>query len=414
VDIDRFGAINASLGRDVGDRLLQRIADRLVGRLRGGDTIARGQAVEDQVLSRLGGDEFMLVLAGFGGEFEPGTVATRIIEAVARPFHLDDTEIFVSASVGIAVAPDDSAGPSDLIRCAQTALSHAKSLGGNTYIFYSARMNSDTAARLDLVGRLHHALVADEFELVYQPIFDADSRRIPSVEALLRWQHPEKGLMLPGEFIPVAEETGLMLPLGAWVLEQACRQWRSWLDAGIGPVKISVNVSARRFLDRSFIAHVDDTFACYGVDPAFFEFELREGILMARGEATRATAAALKSRGIGLSLDDFGTGCSSLSHLRDFPADVLKIDRSFVRGVPESQENCSLVAAIVAMAHKLRLSVVAEGVETEGQLRVLRDQVQGFLLGRPVAPEELEGQLRDVLGGPAGRNVVAFRQRAVS
>ena len=418
VDIDRFGAINESLGRDVGDRLLQRIADRLVGRLRGGDTIARGQAVEDQVLSRLGGDEFMLVLAGFGGEFEPGTVAERIMEAVARPFHLDDTEIFVSASVGIAVAPDDSAAPSDLIRCAQTALSHAKSLGGNAYIFYSARMNSDAAARLDLVGRLHHALAADEFDLVYQPIFDTDSRRIRSVEALLRWQHPEDGLVLPGKFIPVAEETGLILPLGAWVLEQACRQWRSWLDAGIGPVKISVNVSARRFLNPSFIAHVDDTLACYGVDPAFFKFELREGILMARGEATRATAAALKSRGIGLSLDDFGTGFSSLNHLRDFPADVLKIDRSFVRGVPENQENCSLVAAIVAMAHKLRLAVVAEGVETEGQLRFLRaldcEQVQGFLLGRPVAPEELEGQLRDALGGSAGRNVVAFRQRAVS
>ena len=285
-------------------------------------------------------------------------------------------------------------------------------------MFYSAQMNSDAAERLDLVGRLHQALAADEFDLAYQPIFDTDAKRIRSVEALLRWQHPEDGLVLPGEFIPVAEETGLILPLGAWVLERACRQWRSWLDAGIGPVKISINVSARRFLDPGFIAHVDDTFARYGVDPAFFQFELTEGIVMARGEATRATTKALKSRGIGLSVDDFGTGYSSLNYLRDFPADVLKIDRSFVRGVPEDQENCSLVAAIVAMAHKLRLAVVAEGVETEEQLRFLRaldcEQVQGYLLGRPSAPEALEAQLRDALGGPTGRNVVAFRQRAAS
>jgi len=417
VDIDRFGAINESLGRDVGDRLLQRIADRLEGRLRGGDTITRGPAVEGQALSRLGGDEFMLVLAGLGGEFEPGTVAARIMEAIARPFHLDDTEIFVSASVGIAVGPDDAAAPSDLIGCAQTALAHAKSQGGNTYMFYSAQMNSDAAERLDLVGRLHQALAANQFDLAYQPIFDADGNTIRSVEALLRWQHPEDGLILPGKFIPVAEETGLILPLGAWVLERACRQWRTWLDAGIGPVRISINVSARRFLDPGFIAHVDDTLARYGVDPAFFQFELTEGIVMARGEATRATTKALKSRGIGLSVDDFGTGYSSLNYLRDFPADVLKIDRSFVRGVPENQEDCSLVAAIVAMAHKLRLAVVAEGVETEEQLHFLRaldcEQVQGFLLGRPSTPEALEPQLRDALGGPRGRNVLAFRQRAV-
>jgi len=418
VDIDRFGAINESLGRDVGDRLLQRIADRLEGCLRGGDTITRGRAMQDKSLSRLGGDEFMLVLTGFASEFEPGAVAARIMESVARPFHLDDTEIFVSASVGIAVAPDDATAPSDLIRCAQTAMVHAKRQGGNAYTFYSARMNSDAAARLDLVGRLHHGLAADQFDLAYQPIFDTDGKRIRSVEALLRWQHPEEGIVLPGKFIPVAEETGLILPLGAWVLDRACRQWRSWLDAGIGPVKISINVSARRFLDPGFIAHVDDTIAHHGVDPAFIQFELTEGILMSRGEATRATTKALKGRGIGLAVDDFGTGYSSLNYLRDFSADVLKIDQSFVQGLPENQENCSLVAAIVAMAHKLRLSVVAEGVETEEQLRFLRDldceQVQGFLLGRPVAPEKLEPQLRDALAGPAGRSVVAFRRRAAS
>lgn len=418
VDVDRFGAINESLGRDVGDRLLQQIAGRLEGCLRGSDTIARGRPVADETLSRLGGDAFILVLAGLGNKFEPGTVATRIIEALSLPFELDDTEVFVSASVGIAVSPDDAAASSDLVRCAQTALAHAKSQGGNAYMFYSARMNSDAAARLDLVGRLHRALAEDEFELLYQPIFEADSDAIRSVEALLRWQDSEEGLVLPANFIPVAEETGLILPLGAWVLERVCRQWRNWLDAGIGPVRISVNVSARRFLDPGFIAHVDDTMARYGVDPAFLQFELTEGIVMARGDATRATTRALKSRGIGLSVDDFGTGYSSLNYLQDFPADVLKIDRSFVRGVPENQDNCSLVAAIVAMAHKLRLSVVAEGVETEEQLRFLRaldcEQVQGFLLGRPSTPEALEPQLREALGGPAARNVVAFRQRAIS
>jgi len=418
VDIDRFGTINESLGRELGDRLLQQIAGRLEGRLRGGDTITRGRVAEDQSLSCLGGDEFMLVLADLRDESEPGMVAARIMQAVARPFRLDDTEIFVSASVGIAVSPDDALAPADLIRCAQTALAHAKSQGGNTHMFYSARMNSDAAARLKLVGRLHAALAEDQFSLAYQPIFDIDGKRIRSVEALLRWQHPEDGLILPGNFIPVAEETGLILPLGAWVLERACRQWRNWLDAGIGPVQISVNVSARRFLDPGFIAHVDETIDRYGVDPMFIQFELTEGIVMTRGEATRATTTALKSRGIGLSVDDFGTGYSSLNYLRDFPADVLKIDRSFVQGVPENQENCSLVAAIVAMAHKLRLSVVAEGVETEGQLNFLRaldcEQVQGYLLARPAMPEALEATLREGLVGPSGRNVVAFRQRAAS
>jgi diguanylate cyclase (GGDEF)-like protein len=418
VDIDRFGAINESLGRDVGDRLLRQISDRIEGCLRAGDTLARGVDPADRALSRLGGDQFILVLAGLGSEFEPGTVAARIIEGVAQPFHVDDTEVFVSASVGIAVWPDDHAAPDDLIRCAQTALGHAKSRGGGTYMFYSARMNSDAAARLDLASRLHRGLALDQFELVYQPIFDHAGERIRSVEALLRWRHPENGLVLPGEFVPIAEETGLILPLGAWVLERACRQWRSWLDAGIGPVTISINIAARQFLDAGFIAHVDNTLAQYGVDPAFFQFELSEGVLMGRGESTQATSRALRNRGIRLSVDDFGTGFSSLNFLRGCPADVLKIDRSFVRGVPEDQENCSLVAAIVAMAHKLRLSVVAEGIETEGQLRFLRaldcEQLQGFLLGRPATPSDLETRLRRTLDGGGGPNVVAFPRRAVS
>jgi diguanylate cyclase (GGDEF)-like protein len=418
VNIDRFGAINESLGRESGDVLLQRIADRLQTCLRAGDAVTRPGGSEGQSLSRLTGDEFMLVLPGLTSEFEPAVVAARIMDAITKPFEVNATEVFVTASVGIAICPDDARAPADLIRCAQTAVAHAKGQGGNAYMFYSARMNSDAADRLDLAAQLHRGLAASQFELAYQPIFDIDGKRIRSVEALLRWQHPERGLVLPDTFIPIAEETGLILPLGAWVIEQASQQWRAWLDAGIGPVRIALNISPRQFHDTGFIRQVDDVFEGVGVDPAFFQFEFTEGVLMNGGEAALATTTALKERGIGLSVDDFGTGYSSLNYLREFPADVLKIDASFVAGLPENQENASLVAAIVAMAHKLRLAVVAEGVETEAQLRFLRaldcEQVQGFLLGRPVPAADLAERLRGSRDTSSGRNILAFPRRAIS
>lgn len=418
VDVDRFSAINETLGRELGDRLLQDVARRLGACLRDSDTLARAEEPDDPALARLDGDRFMVVLQGLGSEFEPGAVAARLLQAVARPFEIEDTEVFLSASAGIAVCPDDGTEPRHLRRCAETAVAHAKNQGGNSYMFYSARMNRDAEARLQLATHLHHGLAEDQFELVYQPIFDTQDMRIRSVEALLRWNHPERGLVLPSTFIPLAEETGLILPLGTWVLDRACRQWRSWLDAGIGPIKVAINISARQFLDPEFVATVDAAFERHGVDPVFFQFELTEGVLMSSSSTTRTTTEALHDRGIGLSVDDFGTGYSSLNYLRDFPADALKIDHSFVRGVPEDQESCSLVAAIVALAHKMRLSVVAEGVETEGQLRFLRaldcEQVQGFLLGRPQQPVDIEALLLADASGAGGRNVVAFRRRAAS
>ncbi|NKB88291.1 MAG: EAL domain-containing protein [Acidobacteria bacterium] len=413
VDIDRFGAINESLGRSVGDNLLRSVGERLAACLREGDTLARGEAADD--VSRFGGDEFMLALPYIDSSLDPSVVASRVTAALREPFDIDDTEIFVTASVGIAVSPDDARTVADLIECGQTAAHHAKNEGGNAYMFYSARMNADAAARLDLATQIHRGLAEDEFELVYQPIYDSEGREIRSVEALLRWQHPQEGLVLPGTFVPVAEETGLILPLGHWVIDKACAQWRDWLDSGVGPVRISVNVSPRQFHDPGFLGKIDDAVELHGVDPGFIQFELTERVFMDGGEAAKATTAALKERGFGLAVDDFGTGYSSLNYLRDFPADVLKIDRSFVAGIPEDQENCSLVAAIVAMAHKLRLSVVAEGVETEAQLRFLRaldcEQIQGFLLGRPVPVPEIEAQLRGSLDG-SGRKVIAFRRHA--
>jgi diguanylate cyclase (GGDEF)-like protein len=418
LDLDRFATINETLGRDLGDRLLLSLADRLRTSLRGTDTMSRAAGGGDIELSRESGDEFRLMLAGLDSEFQPGAIATRLLAAIARPVELDGTEIFVTASGGLAVFPEDADSAAELMRCAETAVAHAKHAGGNSHLFYSSRMNREAAARLDLASRLHRGIAQDQFDLVYQPIFDIDGVSIRSVEALLRWNSPDKGWTLPGTFISVAEETGLILPLGYWVLEQACAQWREWLDAGVGPVRVSVNLSSRQLVDPEFVDLVEDTLQRHGVDPTFLQFELTEGVLMTRGTAATEATTALRELGITLSVDDFGTGSSSLNYLQDFPAEVLKIDSSFIAGVPGDPDSCSIVAAIVAMAHKLRMAVVAEGVETDAQLRFLQaldcEQVQGFLLGRPQSALEIEELLRGSVRRQGGPKVVAFRRRAVS
>ncbi len=418
LDIDRFKTINEGFGHDFGDQLLRRAAERLAGCLRVDDTLARGANETDPTLSRLAGDEFMVVLSALGDATEPRDIAGRLLETLAKPFQIDYAELLATGSIGVAVFPDDGEQPEVLIQRAGTALAHAKEQGGNCHLFYSDRMNTDAASRLELASRLHRALAAKQFELNYQPIFETASRQVDSVEALLRWQDPEHGAISPSRFIPVAEETGLILPLGEWVIEQACKQWRAWLDTGVGRVAVAINVSARQFRHASFVDRVQSIIDTHGVDPSNLRFEITEGVLMRATPGTVANTHALRAMGIGLSVDDFGTGYSSLSYLRRFPAEVLKIDRSFLQGIPENQENCSLVSAIVAMAHKLRLRVVAEGVENEAQLRFVRaldcESVQGFLLGKPMPVEQLEPLLRSKLKRSTGPSVVPFRSRTAS
>ncbi len=406
VDVDRFKAINEGYGHHVGDELLREIAARLARCLRITDTVAR-DAPDRPTLSRLGGDEFIVVLHELEGESEPTQVAARVLSELGHPYSVGDTEILISASIGVAVYPEDGVDGKALIRRAETALAHAKSQGGNSFLFYNAQMNTNAAARLELASRLHRGLEQKEFWLAYQPIFDTDSREVRGVEALLRWTDPERGEIGPVEFIPVAEETGLILPLGDWVIDEACGQWRARLDEGVGPLEVSVNVAARQFRDPDLIVRVAQSIRRHGVDPAYLRFELTEGTLMSSSALTADLVSEIQRLGIGLAVDDFGTGYSSLGYLRRFPAEVLKIDRSFVQGIPENQESCSLVAAIVAMAHKLRMRVVAEGVETEAQLRFLRARLRGS----PGLPAGSAGTERRT-GGLAARTPLPGRRNA--
>ena len=416
VDVDRFKAINEGFGHAVGDELLREVATRLETCLRISDTVARGNAPARPTLSRCGGDEFIIALQDLSSEAEAAHVAERIVSELGLPYGLSEAEILVSVSIGIAVCPEDGDQAEALVRRAETALAHAKRQGGNGFLFYSGRMNTHSALRLELASKLHHGIEKEQFQLVYQPIFDSVSQRIRSVEALLRWNDPERGIVVPEDFIPVAEETGLILPLGGWVIDQACAQWRRWVDEGLGPVEIAVNVSARQFRDRSLVQQAERSILHHDVDPSYLRFELTEGTLMSSASLTHEIISSLHDLGIGLAIDDFGTGYSSLSHLRRFPGEVLKIDRSFIDGIPEDQENCSLVAAIVAMAHKLRMRVVAVGVETEVQLRFLCaldcEQVQGFLLALPASSEQITDMLRKRLDHRDRPTVLPFRRRA--
>ena len=416
LDIDRFQTISEGFGPDFGDQLLQHAARRLAKCLRADDTLARGANGADPTLSRLAGDEFMVVLSRLGDASEPRDIAHRLLETLARPFRIDEAELRTTGSVGVAIFPDDGECCDGLIEHAGMALAHAKAQGGNCHLFYSDRMATDATSKLDIASRLRRALTGHGLELTYQPICDTDSGLVGGVEVLLRWNDPEHGLMPPSQFIPVAEETGLALPLGELVLERACMQWRDWLAAGVGRVTMSINVSVRQFGHEDFVDQVQGIVDKYEVDPSFLRFEITEGALIGATRGAAANTHALLAMGIGLSIDDFGTGCSSLSTLRRFPADVLKVDRSFLEGVPENTENCSLVSAIIAMAHKLRLRVVTEGIESEAQLRFVRaldcESVQGHLLGEAVPAEEIEPLLRSKLEYSSGSSVVPFRSRA--
>ena len=389
LDLDRFKPINDSLGHAAGDRMLKEMATRLLGCVDDDDTVAR-----------MGGDEFTLLLQPRANREMALNraihVAEQILGSLVKPFVLEGREFFVTASIGIALSPQDGNELSQLMKNADTAMYHAKERGKNNFQFYQADMNASALERLELESDLRHALEQDEFVLYYQPQFSGDGKRLTGAEALLRWRHPRRGLVPPGDFIPVLEELGLVVDVGDWVISEACRQLKSWHLAKVRVPKVSVNISARQFSDGQLGTRIANILKEIGLPPACLELELTESILMREVSEAMQILDGLKNLGLSIAVDDFGTGYSSLNYLKQFPIDVLKIDRTFVDGLPSGEQDAQIARAIIAMAHSLNLAVIAEGVETQEQLDFLRehgcDEVQGYLFGRPMPASGFEAQ----------------------
>ncbi len=377
LDVDGFKHINDSLGHPVGDRLLQSIADRLVGCSRATDTV-----------SRQGGDEFVVLLSDMEHAEDAAVIVRRMLESVAQTHVIDGRQLHVTASIGISIYPEDGLDPEGLIKNADTAMYQAKESGRHTFRFFMPEMNVRAVERQSTEEDLRRGLWLHEFRLHYQPKVDLRTGAVTGAEALIRWEHPTRGLVPPGLFIPVAEDCGLIRPIGAWALREACSQAQMWVEAGLPRMTIAVNVSAIEFQDPDFLEGVLDALATTGLDPRLLELELTESVLMRRADSTPEVLHALRERGVRVSIDDFGTGYSSLSYLSRFPVDALKIDQSFVRQITTTGEATKIVTAVIQMAHSLNLRVIAEGVETEAELAFLQehecDEAQGYLYSRPI------------------------------
>lgn len=402
VDLDRFKRINDTLGHSVGDELLKEVALRLESCTRSTDSVSRIEApAESEVqLARLGGDEFVIQLYGIESDDAVATVASRIISVLTPPFTCEGHQFVVTPSIGIAMYPQDGLTAEELLMNADSAMYRAKFAGRNNFQFFSETMRSKSLHRLDLENEIRKALESDQFELYYQPKADAESWTLVGAEALLRWHHPERGVIAPAEFIPVAEETGLIVPIGQWVLQEACRQARIWTESPFGDIAVAVNISSHQFQSDSLIDDVLGAALRAGIEPASLELEITESVLLQDAENTLVALNTLKRAGISLSVDDFGTGYSSLSYLKRFPIDTLKIDRSFVKDIHVDQDDAAICAAILAMARQLGLNVVAEGVETKEQLEFLRhhgcNQIQGYLCSKPLSAEQFAVLLREI------------------
>ncbi|HET6757589.1 MAG TPA: EAL domain-containing protein [Burkholderiales bacterium] len=377
IDLDRFKTINDSLGHQIGDRLLQAVAQRVLSCVREGDTVARQ-----------GGDEFVVVLPGVNDAEDTARVAQKILDALPQSFRIEQQDFHITSSIGICLYPDDGSDVETLKRHADTAMYQAKESGRNTYRFFTGRMNEAAQERLLLENNLRRAVRQKEFKLFYQSQIDLASGSIVGVEALVRWQHPEKGLVAPSDFIPIAEETGLIVNLGEWVLHEACREARGWQVAGLPAVKVTVNLSARQFREKDLLGTVRGALTASELDPRFLELELTESVVMEDADATITTLEELNELGVALAIDDFGTGYSSLSYLKRFPIDKLKIDQSFVRDVTNDPNDAAIASAIIALARSLKVKVIAEGVETFEQLAFLREhgceEGQGYYFAKPV------------------------------
>ncbi len=388
LDLDRFKAVNDTLGHQLGDQLLCAVVERLKSSIRAGD-----------LLARLGGDEFAVLLEDVTGPLELEAVARTLVACFAEPFTLGYRQVSVTASIGITLYPVDNHDPLALLNNADIAMYQAKERGRNTFKFFTHSMHEEILRYHRLESDLKKAVADGEFRIVYQPQLRLDDRRVHAVEALLRWEHPERGTLGPDEFIAVAEESGYIVPIGLWTLEQACQQIKAWERAGLDPPRIAVNVAAIHFHQPGFRRQVKHTLLRYGVDPSLIELELTERSLMEDTDAVQACLRGLKETGVRLAIDDFGTGYSCLSYLRRFPIDVLKIDRSFVSELDSSGDDQAICGTVLSIAQRLGLDAVAEGIETERQLEFLTRHGcrygQGFLFSPPLAPAEITGLLRN-------------------
>ena len=376
LDLDRFKNVNDTLGHDVGDSLLQEVARRLLVTVRQEDTVAR-----------LGGDEFVLVLEGVEEPEDVAVVAGKIEKALARPINAQGHELYITPSIGISVFPDDAEDIDTLMKNADTAMYQAKGEGRNTYCFYTRDMNERAYEQLLLENHLRQALKMEQLVVHYQPQFRLPDGGLVGVEALLRWQHPEHGMVSPAQFIPIAEESGLIVPIGEWVLRTACAQLAAWHDGGHRELRVAVNLSARQFRQPDLAGMVQRVLGETGLQPGALELEITESTVMEDMDNAVATMDTLHRLGVGIAIDDFGTGYSSLSHLKRFPLNTLKIDKGFVRDIPDDANDCAIATSIIALGHNMDLAVLAEGIETTAQQAFMVehgcDQVQGFLFGRP-------------------------------
>ena len=399
LDIDGFKRINDTLGHQTGDLLLKEVARRLSSRLREEDMLTHvdDSKKPEDLLARLGGDEFIVLLTSIHDLHGPGTVARRFIKALGETMNLNGQECNISASIGIAIYPDDGSDAGELIKHADIAMYHAKNIGKNAYQYFQSSMNAAVLERAALEAKLRKAMTNHHLSLHYQPQIDPLTMQVLGLEALLRWTDPESGPISPGAFIPLAEETGLILPIGEWVIDQACRQARQWDTCGLPAVPISINVSGVQFERQDVAEIVRLAVTRHHLPPGRLEVEITESAIMRHPERAVAALKSLRESGVGVALDDFGTGYSSLSYLRRFPIDTLKIDRSFILEIDTNKEDAEIVAAIVAMAHTLGLRVIVEGVETAAQLQVIVakhcDIVQGFVFSRPLPASEIPALL---------------------
>ncbi len=393
IDLDHFKLVNDGLGHSVGDALLSEVAARLQGSIRASDTI-----------SRLGGDEFTILINDTSSSEAVFGVSRKILQSLARPFRVQGHELFVTASIGISIFPADGDDVETLLKCADSAMYRAKELGRNQAQLFTASMNERYVRRLALEQSLHHAMERQELDVYYQPIYDRMKRRVVGLEALIRWHHPVRGIVEPGEFIHLAEETGLIVPIGQWVIHRAFSQLREWHDSGLRDLRVSVNISAPQLQQSNIVENLLSALEEHGLSPQSVQLEITESVAVQNIELTMQVLREIKRHGIGIAIDDFGTGQSSLMYLRRFPIDTIKIDQAFVRDVTSDDSAAAIVSYIINLAHTLRLNVVAEGVETEEQYSFLRlngcDQMQGYLFSKALPAANASEYVRQELIRP--------------